>query len=212
MPQWQKVDRYDEMMSRADQREQTRKKILDAAVIAFASQGFEGASTRTIAEEAEVTQGLLTYHFPSKDELWRAAAERIFALVDEQVIRPTANLPAGTDAETGRESIKLYVRFVANHPEMFQFMVDAQADPDGRSPWLVETYLRPLYEQFARRMVEFNPSVDAERVPHVFYVMVGAGSAVFALKDEVMRLCDLDVVSPASIEAHAELVARLLIP
>lgn len=212
MPQWQKVDRYDEMMSRADQREQTRKKILDAAVIAFASQGFEGASTRTIAEEAEVTQGLLTYHFPSKDELWRAAAERIFALVDEQVIRPTANLPAGTDAETGRESIKLYVRFVANHPEMFQFMVDAQADPDGRSPWLVETYLRPLYEQFARRMVEFNPSVDAERVPHVFYVMVGAGSAVFALKDEAMRLCDLDVVSPASIEAHAELVARLLIP
>ena len=212
MPQWQKVDRYDEMMSRADQREQTRKKILDAAVIAFASQGFEGASTRTIAEEAEVTQGLLTYHFPSKDELWRAAAERIFALVDEQVIRPTANLPAGTDAETGRESIKLYVRFVANHPEMFQFMIDAQADPDGRSPWLVETYLRPLYEQFARRMVEFNPSVDAERVPHVFYVMVGAGSAVFALKDEAMRLCDLDVVSPASIEAHAELVARLLIP
>ena len=135
-----------------------------------------------------------------------------FRLVDEQVIRPTANLPAGTDAETGRESIKLYVRFVANHPEMFQFMVDAQADPDGRSPWLVETYLRPLYEQFARRMVEFNPSVDAERVPHVFYVMVGAGSAVFALKDEAMRLCDLDVVSPASIEAHAELVARLLIP
>jgi TetR/AcrR family transcriptional regulator len=200
------------MVSRADQREHTCRKILDAAVAVFASQGFEGASTRTIAEAADVTQGLLTYHFPSKDELWRAAAERIFALVDEQVIQPTADLPSGTDAETGRESIKLYVRFVAEHPEMFQFMVDAQADPDGRSPWLVETYLRPLYEQFERRMVEFNPAVVAEQVPHVFYVMVGAGSAVFALKDEAMRLSGLDVASPASIEAHADLVARLLIP
>ena len=30
---------------------------------------------------AGVNQGLITYHFRSKDELWRAAADRIFSLL-----------------------------------------------------------------------------------------------------------------------------------
>ena len=39
---------------------------------AFAERGYEAASTRDIAARAGVTQGLVTYHFESKDALWQA--------------------------------------------------------------------------------------------------------------------------------------------
>ena len=67
------------MTTRAQQYQETRRRIIDAAVDAFSELGFHGASTREIAARAGTNQGLITYHFRSKDELWRAAAERIFS-------------------------------------------------------------------------------------------------------------------------------------
>ena len=45
-----------------------RGRILDAAIDCFARQGF-GASVRTIAAAADVSPGLITHHFGSKDAL-----------------------------------------------------------------------------------------------------------------------------------------------
>ena len=53
---------------------ETRRAILDAALDLFSEGSFDGASTRSIAELAGVTQPLLNYHFAGKEELWRAAA------------------------------------------------------------------------------------------------------------------------------------------
>src|SRR5580693_8422359 len=51
----------------------TRDRILDAAAAEFANHGFEGASTRNVAVNAGVQHPLVTYHFESKEGLWRAA-------------------------------------------------------------------------------------------------------------------------------------------
>ncbi len=37
-------------------------------------------NTRAIVERAQVSQGLLIYHFKSKEALWRAAADHLFAM------------------------------------------------------------------------------------------------------------------------------------
>lgn len=50
-----------------------RARIRDAAIESFATEGF-AASFRTIAERAEVSPGLITHHFGSKDAL-RAACD-----------------------------------------------------------------------------------------------------------------------------------------
>src|SRR4030095_17235092 len=59
----------------------TRNKIVTAALETFAERGFEGARTRDMAARAGVNQGLITYHFSSKEQLWKASADRIFALL-----------------------------------------------------------------------------------------------------------------------------------
>ena len=58
--------------SSADRREQ----ILDVATGLFAQQGFQGTTTKVIAEKSGVTEALIFRHFPSKEELYWAVIER----------------------------------------------------------------------------------------------------------------------------------------
>ncbi|MYF70825.1 MAG: TetR/AcrR family transcriptional regulator [Proteobacteria bacterium] len=53
----------------------TRRRILMAALKAFARHGFDGVSLRTIAVEAGVNHQLIAHHFGSKQDLWDAALE-----------------------------------------------------------------------------------------------------------------------------------------
>ena len=97
-----------------------------------------------------MSQGLITYHFGSKGELWKAAIGRIF---DDLRAGFRAGLDgdgAADPAERVREVVKQYVRFVAAHPELFRVMVEEGKRPDARMRWLVDTHLKPLYGGFAR--------------------------------------------------------------
>ena len=56
--------------------EETRGRILEAALELFADSGFDGASTRTIAERAGVNLPAIQYYFGSKEGLYRAVVEQ----------------------------------------------------------------------------------------------------------------------------------------
>jgi len=72
--------------------EDRRQQILDVAFGLFARKGYEGATTREIAEEAGINEALLFRHFSSKENLYwtmieevcqaRGRRERIQALLD----------------------------------------------------------------------------------------------------------------------------------
>src|SRR5262245_42964274 len=53
----------------------TREKIIKAASRAFARNGYDGASIRTIVAAADVNQAAINYHFGSKDGLYRAVLQ-----------------------------------------------------------------------------------------------------------------------------------------
>jgi AcrR family transcriptional regulator len=48
---------------------QTRTRILDAAQRLFAAQGFDGTTTRDLAQKAGVAEGTLFRHFPNKKSI-----------------------------------------------------------------------------------------------------------------------------------------------
>src|SRR5215831_1234771 len=60
---------------------ETRTAILNAAIAEFAERGFEAASIRAIADRLGLQHPLITYHYRSKDILWRAAAEHAFSQI-----------------------------------------------------------------------------------------------------------------------------------
>jgi AcrR family transcriptional regulator len=71
----------------------TQQKLLDAAIEAFSENGFKGTSTRDIADRAGVHHPLITYHFKNKDQLWRAATDRIFREFNISLVRAMAEVP-----------------------------------------------------------------------------------------------------------------------
>ena len=192
------------MTTRAEQRAATRRRIVDAAIDAFAEHGFDGAGTRDIAARAAVTQGLVTYHFESKLDLWRAAADQLFGDLATRLPDVLDDGPAGT--EGARAAIHAYVRFSAERPQLFHFMVDAGRSDDERMRWLVDTHLRPWHEGIARL------ADNSDLVPHLHYALLGASSLFFALAPENRRLTGLDPTSSKVIERHADYVARLFVP
>ncbi len=61
-------------------REQTRQRLLDAALQVFASNGFERATIDEIVREAGFSKGAFYVHFESKEDLfWDMLSERIEA-------------------------------------------------------------------------------------------------------------------------------------
>ena len=60
----------------------TRKRILAAAEIVFSRDGFQGATTREIAKQAEVNEVTIFRHFRTRDELLRATMEHVCEAYD----------------------------------------------------------------------------------------------------------------------------------
>jgi TetR/AcrR family transcriptional regulator, transcriptional repressor of bet genes len=64
-------------MARPKNTEERRVQIVDAFVRVLGREGFDAASVREIAREAELAPGLVHYHFKSKHEMLLALCERI---------------------------------------------------------------------------------------------------------------------------------------
>ncbi|WP_253875716.1 TetR/AcrR family transcriptional regulator, partial [Mycobacterium asiaticum] len=61
--------------------EQTRQRIIAAAMRCVAEMGYSQASIREIARTAGMTSGSLYHYFPNKAELFKATGDEIEAIV-----------------------------------------------------------------------------------------------------------------------------------
>ena len=199
------------MNRRAAQREDTRNRIVVAAAKAFSEKGFRAASTRDIAARAGVNQGLISYYFQTKQELWKASAARILDQLQEVLQQPIEGVAAADQRALARERIREYVRFAAAHPELFRLMVEEGKQSDARMRWLVDTHLKPIYERF-ERLAATSSGINREFLPHAFYALAGGASMIFAIRPECRRLTGLDPADAQVVETHAEFMARLLVP
>src|SRR5579885_3842871 len=65
--------------ARTRDRAATRAAVLAAAEEEFARHGLEAARTEEIAERSGVTKGMIYHYFGSKEKLYEAALEQVFA-------------------------------------------------------------------------------------------------------------------------------------
>lgn len=65
--------------------EDTRRRILKTAIEAFAAEGYQGVSTRQLAEQAGVNLPAIQYYFGSKEGLYRAAIGHIIGQIEERM-------------------------------------------------------------------------------------------------------------------------------
>jgi TetR/AcrR family transcriptional regulator len=192
--------------------DRTRDRILAAALDLSSELSFEGATTRDIAARARVTQPLLNYHFKSKDDLWRAAVDGLFQELSRTLSAREEGLHGVDELTAMRLLVREFILFSAAHPQLHRIITQECKTDGPRMDWLVERHIRPLYElvtaRFAR-LVEAGHLPDIP-LPHLYYIVTGAGPTMFVLAPECRRLAGIDPSSPEVIEAHADAVTALI--
>jgi TetR/AcrR family transcriptional regulator len=187
---------------------ETRAAILDAAIAEFAERGFEAASIRAIADRLGLQHPLITYHYRSKDILWRAAAEHAFAQIrtewdvlvpDESQLSPLARL---------RQEYTTLFRYTVAFPEFHRFMRQETSTNNPRLKWVAETVLAPLLARLLPQIAAAQergllPAVD----PILFhYMMVSLTAALSEFGPEMRVTGGLSSGDPKIVEAYWRLV------
>ncbi len=126
--------------------EDTRRRILEAALHLFAAHGYEGTSTRQIAEGAVVNLPAIQYYFGNKEGLYRAIIHDITADTDRHMSPVLERVHAALEAAaTPREEL------IALLGEMLEtFVVLVTSGPHVASRRLI----------FARAEIEESPGLD----------------------------------------------------
>src|SRR3984957_7441630 len=187
---------------------ETRGAILDAAIAEFAERGFEGASIRSIADRLGLQHPLITYHYRSKDILWRAAAEHAFAQIragwdisapENSDLPPLARL---------REEYATLFRYTVAFPEFHRFMRQEALTNNPRLKWVAETVLTPLLGRLIPQIVAAQkegllPAVD----PILFhYMMVSLTATLSGFGPEMQVTSGLSAENAKVIDAYWRLV------
>ncbi|HEY2812687.1 MAG TPA: TetR/AcrR family transcriptional regulator [Acidimicrobiales bacterium] len=196
-------------------REDIREQLLESALVEFGAKGFDGASTRSIAQRVDAHQPQINYHFDSKEALWFAAVDHLFELLGEAL----AGVPlAGVDdpqelALVFAEAIRRFVRFAAVHPELNRIMVHEATEDSDRLRWMVDRHVRPLYDAISVAWQRLRTAGIAAPIDSamVHYVIVGAASLPFVNAPEARLLTGVEPTDATWVDVHANgLVATLL--
>lgn len=190
----------------------TSESLLAAALHEFAKHGFDGASTRDIAAQAGVNQGLLTYHFASKEELWKAAVDRVFKQLWESFATRVQALEDVDAATRARALIRHFVRFAAAQPELSRLMLHEGKSDGPRLQWMVDQHVRPLYDFSGSLISDLQAQGLLPNIEHVHlhYMLIGAASLLFAMAPEAKRLSGQNPLQAKVIDAHADAITDLL--
>jgi TetR/AcrR family transcriptional regulator len=187
---------------------ETRASILNAAIAEFAERGFEGASIRAIADRLGLQHPLITYHYRSKDILWRAAAEHAFAQIragwdssapENSDLSPLARL---------REEYATLFRYTVAFPEFHRFMRQETLTNNPRLKWVAEAVLAPLLGRLIPQIVAAQkqgllPKVD----PILFhYMMVSLTATLSGFGPEMQITSGLSAEDAKVTEAYWRLV------
>ena len=186
--------------------------ILDAALRAFATYGYDGVSIRTLNAELGVSHNLINQRFGSKRELWKAAVDHGFGAivrVMESVFDPTISDPLD---QLGL-AIKRFVSFSAEHPELLGLMdIEARQDTE-RLSYIFDNYIVPALAGVARLADHLMAEGRIREVPlRTLHFLIAHGAvAPFTLVPLAERFDSRSPLDPDAVQEHADLIADMLI-
>ena len=82
-------------------------------------------NTQDLADRLRVGKGTIFRHFPSKRELFLAAADRVMVKMQEQILAQIAGIEDGL--EQVARGIRAFLSFFADHPEYVELLIQERA-------------------------------------------------------------------------------------
>jgi len=123
--------------------EDSRSRIMGAAVRHFAEHGYQGARTQAIADEAGVNKAMIYYHFRSKEHLYEEVLSGPFRMVAGRILPLLAreDLPA---RERLMGVVEGYQGFLSENPHVRDMVLQELASGGRNLPALLEHVRRSV--------------------------------------------------------------------
>jgi len=185
----------------------TKQKILNAALDVLVEHGFQALTQTRVAEAARVSQGNLTYHFPTRTDLLKAVVEE--SKVRMSAIR-VAELEAGTISWASLEDFMMSLPLSKTMPHLMLALTVAKDEDPSLAEWFAQADLGTR-QNFRRLLARFGYQTDDTTLHFIRATMMGAalmhmqqnsGTSERVAREVMKAACDYlkQRVTPLSLE------------
>ncbi len=167
--------------TQAERADQTRARILEAALQEFSAHGLAGARTEQIAEAAGVNKALLYYYFDSKEKLYEAALDMAAGRVRDRSMAVFLR-EASPGERVLRIALDHFDRIVSQgefQRIMQQEMMRLHKGESGALPILVKRVFGPIQAMFQAMVREGIASGELIDVDWLQIPLAAMGANVF---------------------------------
>jgi len=164
-----------------ERNQESRDRILNAALGEFSAHGLAGARMDQIASAAGVNKALLYYYFQSKEQLYITALEMVSARVRDNTLAVFA-LEASAGERLLRTALNHFDRILTQREFqslMQQEMMRLRKGEEGALPVLAKRVFGPLHAAFESMIREGIASRELIDVDWLQFVLAGLGANVF---------------------------------
>ena len=191
--------------------EETKKKILAAALKVFAREGFPDAKLRDIAALAGATHNLIRHHFGSKDDLWKAA-------VDEGLRMRQARLQQIIEAGKSMDPVDLFkklieshVVFAAKNAELAKILMHSNSRTSPHLDYIIEKQqgIMDIIEPIFKKAQQRGYFKGFDHDSFTIYMRAIAETPI-ATSDLTNKILKHDIRSEKGIELHTQRVIDFL--
>jgi TetR/AcrR family transcriptional regulator len=193
---------------------ETRSRILDAALSEFAAHGLAGARTESIANAAGVNKALLYYYFESKENLYLAALEMISAKVRDRTLAVFL-LACSPGERVLRSALEHFDRILTQHEFqglMQQEMIRLHKGESDALSIVIKRVFAPvltMYQAMVREGIEAGELIQADWM-QIHLATLGANVFYF-LSAPVWRLLQQpEPFSPEALSARRTALVEFL--
>ena len=187
--------------------EKTPARIVEVAMRAFGTGGYEGTSLDDLARQLGIRKQTILYWFPSKDALLEAVVDRCADEVTQRLLRALD----GADGGFGRVEamVRAMFRLAARHPGMLGFLREVARLGPPASTRLLER-LQPLIE---RASAFLEAEMDAGRMrrhdPRLLLLAASSMVTGMATEVDVLRAYGAEPTLPSLLRRRDELISLL---
>lgn len=191
--------------------EATRGRILESAAALFAETGQDGASIRDVARKAGVSLSMVHHYFGSKDELYAACIEAMYAELGTALALLGPELARGDDvaAVLRRATIRAY-QFARAHRTAIRILLRSAVESGSQTP-AGRALLLAFLDQIAGALsLATGRPARALRLPLQSVLFLVARYAAISDEDELGAIAGGR--PHRAVESHlADLAERLLL-
>ncbi len=145
--------------------EEKQERILEAAVQAFAANGFSGANINTIADKAGISIGAMYKYFSSKDDLYLTVIDRAYAILADVLNRIDGE--GGTIFDQLESMVRAAQTYSKRYPELNQIYLDMTSQGLSHLSRKLSGKMETISSRMYRKMLEaakeegdIDPDID----------------------------------------------------